>query len=597
MSIDQGTLALPDFQRKYEWKNDAVKRLLDSILHGFPAGSLLFMSNRMEEKPDTGEVSPMFSLKNIEGSPVLNDPKNVKTLILDGQQRLTSLYQVLHNKNKKGIFYLNLEKFYDEYKRVDCNLSDIDFTEYIEVFKNNSKAPDVDSIDIYLPFSMLQRSKKKTSYNAQRNAFRDRLMQRGAPQDFIDFIGNDLDEITRPVFEYEFPVLEISDDLDMPGICRVFETLNSTGKNLNSFDICVAKFYADNLNIRTEIEDAMEKKADDKLTLVYPYLHILFNEEKYHIYPLQVIALVSGKKHTQNSLSTQLDAQMIRNLWEKTMYAINEALKMMDGFGACTSTTLSLIPYAPTIVIIATALINCNYQNMSTDAKGAVKKRVRRYFFQTALTLKYGDAAMSQTIEDSKALSQWFADETKEPEFMKSEATWYLQDMLRINGYKDNGARVKMVRCLMNIQDPKDFKTEDEVMSYGTKGDLHHIFPEARYPNSSMKGYSIDSVFNLTYISSNTNKSIGKERTFDYIDALINSSYEGHEDGFRRVVAGHFIREDVTYEAFKDERYDDFLESRAKEMMNYLKSFNINVKLFDSADEDSEDSIRIVDDN
>ena len=53
----------------------------------------------------------------------------------------------------------------------------------------------------------------------------------------------------------------------------------------------------------------------------------------------------------------------------------------------------------------------------------------------------------------------------------------------------------------------------------------------------------------------------------------------------------------MAYEAFKGERYDDFLESRAKEMMNYLKSFNVNVKLFDSADEDSEDSIRIIDDN
>ena len=591
VNIEQSALALPDFQRKYEWKLEAVKRLLDSILHGFPAGSLLFMTNKLDQ--DTGKT--IFSLKNVEGSPSIEDPASVKTLILDGQQRLTSLYQVLYNKNKKGLFYLNLEKFYKEYKTVGGNLSDIDFTEYIEVFKNNSRAPDVNSIDTYLPFSMLQRSKKKDSYNAQRNAYRDRLIQRGAPQDYIDFIGNDLDEITRPVFEYEFPVLDISEDLDMPGVCRVFETLNSTGKNLSSFDICVAKFYADEINIRKGLEDAMEVR-DENLELRFPYLHILFGEEKYHVYPLQVIALVSGKKHSQNSLSTELDAPMIKNLWNSSMYSINETLRMMDDFGACTSTTLSLIPYAPTIVIIATALIKSNYQNMNAASQAKVRKKVRKFFFQTALMLKYGDAAMSQTKEDSESLAKWLMDDSKEPDFMKSEAPWYLQDMLKINGYRDNGARARMIRCLMNIQNPRDFKTEDMVMTLDTRTDLHHIFPEDRYKGVSKKGYSINSVFNLTYISSPTNKSIGKERTYDYIDAITRTSYEGSEDGFRRVLRNHFIADDDTFNAFKNECYDDFLESRAKEMVKYLKELNINVCLFDSADSESDALILIEDD-
>ncbi len=592
VNIEQSSLAIPDFQRKYEWKHEAVKRLLDSILHGFPAGSLLFMANKVDQ--NTGNT--LFSLKNVEGSPAIKDPISVKTLILDGQQRLTSLYQVLYNKNKKGLYYLDLEELYKEYKSVDGNLSDIDFTCFIRIFKNNSKAPDVNSIDRYLPFSMLQRSKKKDSYNAQRNAYRDRLKQRGASPDYIDFIGNDLDEITRPVFEYEFPVLDISDDLDMPGVCRVFETLNSTGKNLSSFDICVAKFYADEINIRKDLEHAMESR-DENLNLVFPYLHILFREEKYHVYPLQVIALVSGKKHSQNSLSTELDASMIRNLWGISMYSINETLKMMDQFGACTSTTLSLIPYAPTIIIIAAALIKSDYRNMNPDSQQAnAQKKIRMYFFQTALMLKYGDAAMSQTKDDSENLAKWLMDDSKEPDFMRSEAPWYLQDMLKIDGYRDNGARVRMIRCLMNIQKPKDFKTEYEVMTLDTKTDLHHIFPENRYKNDSKNGYSINSVFNLTYISSSTNKSIGKERTYDYIQTITRTSYGGSEEGFRMVLRDHFISDNETFTAFKNEHYDDFLESRAKEMIKYLKSLNINVRLFSSADSESDASIRIEDD-
>jgi len=80
-SIHQRRLALPDFQRDFVWMPRATEQLIESIARSFPAGSLLFYPFQ----PNT------FKPRSVENAPALNgDPLE---LVLDGQQRLTSLYQ------------------------------------------------------------------------------------------------------------------------------------------------------------------------------------------------------------------------------------------------------------------------------------------------------------------------------------------------------------------------------------------------------------------------------------------------------------------------------------------------------------------------
>jgi len=83
-SIHQRRLALPDFQRDFVWMPRATEQLIESIARSFPAGSLLFYPFQ----PNT------FKPRSVENAPALNgDPLE---LVLDGQQRLTSLYQAFY---------------------------------------------------------------------------------------------------------------------------------------------------------------------------------------------------------------------------------------------------------------------------------------------------------------------------------------------------------------------------------------------------------------------------------------------------------------------------------------------------------------------
>src|SRR5271154_1397586 len=102
--VDAGRLQLPEFQRSYVWNDEDVRSLLASIAKGYPIGALLTLQSG-------GEVK--FKPRLIEG---VSDKKiEPNDLLLDGQQRLTSLYQVtfakapVRTKNEKKI---EVERYY-----------------------------------------------------------------------------------------------------------------------------------------------------------------------------------------------------------------------------------------------------------------------------------------------------------------------------------------------------------------------------------------------------------------------------------------------------------------------------------------------------
>ena len=111
VKCDSGELQLPDFQRSWVWDEDRIKSLIASISRGFPVGAIMTLQvgGGVEFKP-----------RMIEGAP--ESRESADALLLDGQQRLTSMYQVAFRKEvvhtvtpKKQkvdrFFYIDMNKF------------------------------------------------------------------------------------------------------------------------------------------------------------------------------------------------------------------------------------------------------------------------------------------------------------------------------------------------------------------------------------------------------------------------------------------------------------------------------------------------------
>ena len=109
--IHSGKTQLPDFQRGWVWEDNRIKALIASITNGYPVGAAMFL--------EYGNENIRFKYRVIEGAPLSNVVPS--ELILDGQQRLTSIYTALYGneavntrtdkgQNIKRFYYIDMER-------------------------------------------------------------------------------------------------------------------------------------------------------------------------------------------------------------------------------------------------------------------------------------------------------------------------------------------------------------------------------------------------------------------------------------------------------------------------------------------------------
>lgn len=307
--IDCGKLKLPCFQRDYKWTAPKVKKLLDSIQNDHPAGSLLFL-----EVDYNDVIIPEESFKYTDEA---KQTSNIEYLVLDGQQRLTSCYCAFYNVGNKSYFldYLKLMELDKENKS-----NEIDFEELL-VDKRNVDFPDQYLDQGLLPLAYIKDTK---TMREMLKPYKDSIRKNNAKEEIYDFLDGKLGDYLDSIFEYEFPVVKLPKELTLDAVCKVFQTINSTGLKLSAFDICVAKFMRQKINLKEKVNEAKSNT----------YVKIVLDSEETLV--LQIIALLAGKAPKKNALADTLSKEDIQSYWDKSILGIEEAVCILDGFGAGT---------------------------------------------------------------------------------------------------------------------------------------------------------------------------------------------------------------------------------------------------------------------
>ncbi|MEV0974471.1 GmrSD restriction endonuclease domain-containing protein [Microtetraspora glauca] len=221
-AVDLGQIALPDIQRPFVWQATKVRSLFDSMYKGFPVGYLLFWATDADpgaRQIGTGKAVPHY-------------------LIVDGQQRLTSLYAVM-----KG-----MEVLREDYSRTRIRIA---FRAADETFAVTDAAIEKDP-EFIPDISVLW-----TASNFQKTVreFLTRLStKRVLTEDQRDQLSETLGRL-RGLDSYTFKVVELSSEVDEEQVAEVFVRINSEGVTLNQADFILTLMSVFWEKGRRELED------------------------------------------------------------------------------------------------------------------------------------------------------------------------------------------------------------------------------------------------------------------------------------------------------------------------------------------------------
>lgn len=562
--VEAADIVLPEFQRSFVWRRSDVEDLLKSILKGYYIGSFILLCIDKDNVP--------FAPRLVEG--LERDLRRPQWMLLDGQQRLTSLYYVFHAPQRGEVTLRNASYRYHFF--LDLNkLEDGDLDNAISSERSDWCKVQLERQHqfetLIIPFTELHTSRWSTWLRDYQKWFYQKkkgvLSEETLPQllDTIDNWKETIDNLYKlETAIIEFPMVKSDDPTAIDEICTVFETMNSTGVPLSVFDLATARLYKHGIKLRCLWEKANEscdllKKFSDGET------------DPFGVFILRTIALIRGQDVKRKTLVT-LSSENFESDWELAVQYIQEALKRItstqkDGFGVFDPKWL---PYSTVIPVLAAL-----YHHISTHKRDyRAYEAVRKWYWGSIFLERYAGAVESTALQDFQELLKHFEDVSIQPRVFKDIDKEILADEnFSLHSVSRRSAVYKGVVNLLAIRGAKDFRTGDAIAFFTLED--HHIFPQSRLAKKKTndtgkhhdyKREEINTVLNRTLISEGTHKLIGARWPSEYIPEIVPSACR------TEIMTSHFIDE-LALAALESNRYDEFRKHRERCILATLREY------------------------
>ena len=568
--VASGKMQLPEFQRSWTWDDNRIQGIIASLSQGYPMGAIMRLQY--------GNPDICFKYRTFEGVGALDVVPD--HLVLDGQQRLTSIYQSIYSgkavktktdkgKELKRFYYLSMKDCLDETldrleavvavpedKRIKANFDRdvvLDLSDTTKEYENK-----MFPINIVFDSTILMKWNFGYMMHYQGNAQALKLLERFQS------------EVINTIVAYKLPVITLDKSTPREAVCKVFENVNTGGVPLTVFELVTATFAtyqdpithegfdlrkdwekckkiirADGDTLRTDLFDGIDETAFlTTVTLYTSYLDKQANKIGAVSCKNKDVLNLKFESYLQNRDQVLAGFQMAREFLLKYQYVF----RMRD------------LPYATQMIPLAAI---CAVLGKTKVNEANTTKVLTRWYWCGILGEMYGGAnetRYANDIEDivDEVYGKPNPARTVNAAFFSATRLLTLQTRL--------SAAYKGIMALLYKEKCRDFMNDttiDLVNSMVQSPDIHHIFPEAYCVKSGIKRQRYNSIVNKTPILPETNRSIGGNAPSVYIKGILKKVDGLTEEELKERIESHF----VNYSALSADDFDTYFIDRAKALL------------------------------
>jgi hypothetical protein len=508
--IDSGSVLLPEFQRGYVWNREQVRRLMRSLYLGYPVGGLLTWETRAGDAVARGEgaAGPAF-----------------RVLILDGQQRITSLYGI--TRGRPPAFFHGDDKAF----------SGLRFHVEDETF------------EFYTPAKMRDDPRWIDVTSLYRQGLEPHVGALNADQGTRSRIVTYVERLARlrQVLERDLHEEKITgEDKNIDVVIDIFNQVNSGGTKLSKGDLALARKCAQWPEARAAMQTCLDSWESEGFSFTLEWL-------------LRNISAVATGRAEFSSLDPVRVADF-RQALEASAGYVRQFLDVAARYLGLDHDRVLMGRYSVPVICRIIQLTGGHF------ADSAETGRVLFWYVQSALWGRYAGSAETVLNQDLDTASRSGADG-----LISSLERWRGGNLV-IDGADFTGAGrgsrfYPLLYLLSRVRGARDFGNglplQGQPRGHAAGIQLHHVFPKAALYEAGYGKGQVNAVANFCFLSRDTSLVIGKREPQEYFSAV-----EAMHPG---ALASQWIPQDPAL--WHIDRYPDFLGARRELLAQAANGF------------------------
>lgn len=560
--IERGELCLPEMQRRYVWRSTRVRDLLDSLYRGYPSGSILIWETDKEHPTRDIAVSQQ------------QNPFAGHKLLLDGQQRLTSLSAVLRGEPIKVrgrrrpidiLFNLDHPDVFSDFTEVEDDQDSPLTTDIDEEINENGEVDDESEINIQermkkMTFVVGSRAlSQKSNWVSVSEVFKSddsaNILRNAGVTSLDDpkyFKYSQRIQKLRAIKEYSYNVNILPRDLRYEEVAEIFVRVNSLGVKLRGSDLALAQITARWNNSLKLLEEFQEECEEKWMTLDVGLL-------------VRAMVVFTTKQSRFDKVANT-PIEELKKGWEKAKDGLRFAINFLSTNAGIEDESLLSSP----LFFIVIAYFSYVKDETLTDND---QKKLLYWLYIANARGRYSRGSTESLLDADLSIIH------------KSKSVDGLLDLLKqqfgrldieLNDFIGRGAGsplFSLVFLALKANGAKDWYT-GLGLSLTHQGRYHYIQYHHIFPKSLLKGTydkkQINEIANMAFISGRTNRRISNKQPVDYLPSIVSSHGED-------VLTKQGIPLDK--ELHKIDNFEKFLDMRRQSLLKIVDQFINQVKL------------------